>query len=55
MATFGQHPSQQDAKVQNQHNVTAGTKRPSAGRRWRNPLDDDLSDLFSIPNWGGIL
>ena len=43
MLTLGQHPSQQDARVQNQPNVSAGTKRLSAERRRRNHLDDDTT------------
>ena len=41
MSTFGQDPSQQDAKLPNQPNEIARTRRLSAERRWRNPLYDD--------------
>ena len=49
MATlFGKHPSEQDATVQNKHNVTAGTKRPFAEGQWGNPLNDDTTKSQSF-------
>ena len=48
MVTFGQHPSEQDAKVQNKQNVTARTKRPSAEGQLGNPLNDDTTKAQSF-------